>query len=69
MSEGHDWYFERWKPDGVAAHFTEVTSDFSQVLAECAACLKAGEIFRVRPPIGAEDQMAQIAKLGIVERI
>jgi hypothetical protein len=64
-----DWYFERWRPGDERPHLTEVTKDFSIVFSECQAALKAGEIFRVRPPHGAEEQMQQIAKLGIVERI
>jgi hypothetical protein len=65
-----DWYFERWKPDGEHAHITEVTADFPLVFAQCLVCLRAGEIFRVRPPIGADDdQMQQLARLGTIERI
>ena len=64
-----DWYFERWKPDGERPHVTEVTADFVLVYAECIASLKAGELFRVRPPIGAVDEMERLARLGTIERI
>jgi hypothetical protein len=37
------------------------------VLGEAAGV--AGDIFRVRPPIGAEEHMLQLTKVGVVERI
>ena len=64
-----DWYFERWKPDGEHADITEVTADFGHVFAQCIASVRAGELFRVRPPIGAEDQMLLLTRIGTIERI
>jgi hypothetical protein len=65
-----DWYFEHWKRDGQAAYMSEITKDFSLVLAEAAAAIAAGEIFRVRPPICTPDEELQKqASLGQVEQI
>lgn len=65
-----EWYFERWKPDGQAAHLSATTKDFSLLLAEASAAIAAGEIFRVRPPIGTPDEeLLQLASLGQFERI
>lgn len=65
-----EWYFERWKRDGQAAHMSETAKDFSLVLAEAAAAIAADEIFRVRPPIGTPDEELQrLASLGQFERI
>ena len=65
-----EWYFERWKRDGQAAYISETTKDFSVVLVEAVAAVAAGEIFRVRPPIGTSDEeLQQLAALGQFERI
>ncbi|MEP7241433.1 MAG: hypothetical protein ABI697_11150 [Devosia sp.] len=64
-----DWYFERWKPDGERPIKSEVTRDFEHVFAQCQAALLAGEIFRVRPPVGVVEQMQELGRLGKVERI
>ena len=65
-----EWYFERWKRDGPAAYISETTKDFSVVLVEAVAAVAAGEIFRVRPPIGTPDEeLRELASLGEFERI
>jgi hypothetical protein len=41
-----EWYFERWKRDGEAAHISDTTKDFSRVLHEAASANAFDEIFR-----------------------
>ena len=65
-----EWYFERWTRDGQAARMSATTKDFSLMLSEAAAAVAAGEIFRVRPPIGTPDEeLQQLASLGQFERM
>ena len=64
-----DWYFERWKPDGEDAYVTELTTDFGHVFAQCIASVRAGEVFRVRPPIGADDQLLLLTRIGKIQKI
>ena len=49
--------FKRGKPDGEHAQLTQVTSDLGHVFAQCIASVRAGQLFRVRPPIGSDDQL------------
>ncbi len=65
-----EWYFERWRSGGHAAHMSKTTKDLALVLAEAATAVAAGEIFRVRPPIGTPDkELQRLASLGQLERI
>ena len=63
------WYFRALEADSLRPDHTEVTTSFDRVVAACTAAIAAGEIFRVRPPIGAVEPMAKLARLGPIERI
>ena len=66
----YDGGLVRWKREGQAALMSEDTRDFTVVLAEAATAIAAGEIFRVRPPIGTQDEeLQQLASPGKFERI
>jgi hypothetical protein len=64
-----EWYFERWRADAEKPHVVERTSDFIKVRAQREAAQFASDIFRVRPPVGSDDQVKELVKIGVVEII